>query len=69
MSYKKAAEWAAENLEAEDFEKEFGAISDEGEDVLISVSLPAGTNTKLRRMAAEAGISLTAMIVKLVEEA
>ena len=69
MSYKKAAEWAAENLEAKDFENEFGAISDEGEDVLISVSLPAGTNTKLRRMAAESGISMTALIVKLIDEA
>ena len=69
LSYKAAAEWAEEHLSADDYQQIFGAISEEGDDVLISVSLPAGANAKLRRMAAEAGISLTAMIVKLIEEA
>lgn len=69
LSYKAAAEWAEEHLDADDYQQIFGAISEEGDDVLISVSLPAGANAKLRRMAAEAGISLTALIVKLIEEA
>ena len=68
LNYKAASEWAEEHLDADDYQKIFGEISEDGDDVLISVSLPAGTNAKLRRMAAEAGISLTAMIVKLIEE-
>ena len=69
LNYKAAAEWAEEHLDADDYQKIFGEISEDGDDVLISISLPAKTNAKLRRMAAEAGISLTAQLIQLIENA
>lgn len=69
LSYKSAQEWAEEHLDAEDYEEIFGEVSEEGEDVVISAKLPAAIDTKLRRLAAENGISLTAQIIKLIENA
>lgn len=68
MSYESAREWAEKNLDADDFQQVFGEIT-EGEDAYISVKLPAAADSKLRRMAAEQGLSLTAMIIKLISEA
>lgn len=69
LSYKAAQEWAEEHLDADDYQAIFGEISEDGEDVMISVKLPAAVDAKVRRMAAEKGISLTAMIISLVEKA
>ena len=68
LSYHSAQQWAEEHLDANDYEEIFGEVS-EGEDVVISVKLPAAIDAKLRRMAAESGISMTAQIIKLIENA
>lgn len=67
LSYDAAKAWAEEHLEAEEYEGIFGAVAEDAEDVMISLKLPAAVDAKLRRMAAEAGISLTAQIIKLIE--
>jgi hypothetical protein len=69
LSYKAAQEWAEEHLDADDYQSIFGDISEEGEDVYISVKLPAAVDAKVRRMASENGVSLTAMIISLIEKA
>ena len=68
LNYKAAQEWVEEHLDADDYQQIFGDVT-EGEDVLISVKLPAATDSKLRRIASEKGISLTAVIVSLIDNA
>lgn len=68
MSYKTAQEWAEENLEAGEYENIFGEVS-EGEDDTIVCKLSAADSAKLRRMAQERGISVTAMVAMLIRNA
>lgn len=69
ISFEDAQAWAEEHLEAEEYEAIFGEVSEDAEDVVISAKLPAAVDAKLRRMAAESGISITAMITRLIEQA
>ena len=68
LNYNAAQEWAEKHLDADEYQEIFGETS-EGDDVLISVKLPAATDSKLRRIAAERGISLTALIINLIDNA
>ena len=68
LNYKAAQDWAEEHLSADDYQEIFGEVT-EGDDVLISIKLPASTDSKLRRIAAEKGLSMTALIVSLIDNA
>lgn len=68
ISFEEAQAWAEEHLDADEYEAIFGEVSEDAEDVVISAKLPAAVDAKLRRMAAEAGTSVTAMIIRLIEE-
>ena len=68
LNYKASQEWVEKYLDADDYQTIFGDVT-EGDDVLISVKLPASADSKLRRIAAEKGISLTAMIISLIDNA
>lgn len=67
MPYADAKRWAEEHMDADDYEREFGEIHEDENNVVLSVSLPGTIDAKLRRMAQEAGISISGMIAKLVE--
>lgn len=69
LTYASASEWAEKHLDADEYQTIFGEVSEEGEDVLISAKLPAAIDAKLRRMASEAGISVTAELIQLIEKA
>ena len=65
MDYKAAREWAEENLDADEYQEEFGPVSEgEGERVTLSVSVDAGTAERIRREAAEKGLSVSAVIAE-----
>lgn len=68
LSYQSAQKWAEDHLDADDYAAIFGDVS-EGEDVLISAKLPAAVDSKLRRLAAENGISITGQLIQLIENA
>lgn len=68
LSYDKAKEWAEENMDADDYQKEFGEVSEEDDDVRTSFQLPADVAAKLERMAAKAGTSKSAIICTLIRE-
>lgn len=67
MTYAEAKEWAEKHMDADDYEKEFGEIAEDDSNVVLSISIPGTVDAKLRRMAQEAGISISGMIAKLVE--
>ena len=70
LTYDAAREWAEKHMDADDYQDLFGDVPEaDGDDVLISVKLPAGTDAKLRRLAAQQGTSLTAVIRSLIDNA
>ena len=62
LSVKEAREWAEENLDADDYQEIFGEVSEDGGRTVLSVSLDAATADRIRKVAAEAGMSVSAMI-------
>lgn len=62
LSYKAATEWAEKNMDADDYQREFGEVSEESERVVLSVSIDSAIADRIRREAQEAGISISALI-------
>ena len=62
LDYKAATEWAEENLDADEYQAEFGEVSEEGERVTLSISVDAAVADRIRKAAAEAGTSISALI-------
>ena len=70
MTYEQASQWAERNLEADEYEREFGEVPEsDGEDVVLSVRVSPATRERLRRMAAESGRSQGAVLDELVARA
>lgn len=69
LSYGKAREWAEEHLSAEEYQAVFGAVSEDAEDVYLHVRIAAETDAKLRRIAGEKGISITAALEEIIANA
>ncbi len=62
LDYKAATKWAEENMDADDYQEEFGEVSEEGERVMLSISVDATVADRIRKAAAEAGTSVSALI-------
>lgn len=70
MGYDDARAWAEEHMTADEYEAEFGEVSEESdEDVVLSVRVSAATRERLRRMAAESGRSQGAVLDEIVARA
>lgn len=69
LTVEKAQAWAEKHLDAEEYEKIFGAVDESGGKKVISLSLPEGTVEMIKRGAAEAGLSMSDYVAKLVSEA
>ena len=61
LTYKEATEWAEREMDADDYEAEFGPVS-EGERVTLSISLPADVADRIRKAAASDGVSVSECI-------
>lgn len=66
MTFEKAREWAEANMNADDYQDEFGEVDEGGEQITISVSLDEGTVTKAKRQAQMHGLTVSAYIAKLI---
>lgn len=64
LTYEAAKKWAEENMDADDYQEEFGTVSedDAGERVAMSISLDSATADRIRREAQEKGMSVSALI-------
>ena len=69
LTYDKAREWAEEHLRVEYYEEIFGEVSEDAEDVYLHLKVSAATDAKLRRIAGEQGISITAALEEIIENA
>lgn len=63
LDYKAATEWGEENMSADDYQAEFGEVS-EGDDerTTVAISLSVATLERIRREAAEKGMSVSGLI-------
>lgn len=61
LTYEEATAWAETEMDAEDYEAEFGAVSEE-ETVHLHISLPADVADRIRKAAAADGLSVSAVI-------
>lgn len=62
LTYDEARKWAEENLTADEYESEFGAVTEDDSSEILTISLPASLVASLRRQAQETGVSLSALI-------
>ena len=68
LSAAAAREWAEEHLDADEYAEIFG-MPDEGEDTAaLNVQIDAALMARLRASASDEGISLTAMVDKLIRK-
>ena len=68
LAYQAAQKWA-ERLTEEEYESIFGNIDKRSEKKVFTLSLSTGTIEKIKRLAAQGGISLSALIENLVAAA
>ena len=62
-----AREWVEEYLEADDYERIFGKVYEDGTMVVRTYSLPAYVADKLKREAVRRGIAASQLLVELIE--
>ena len=68
MTYAEARDWVEDNLDADDYIKEFGVPS-EGDDVVVTVTINKAVYDKITRDAASAGITVAEYIMGLITQA
>ena len=62
LDYAAATKWGEENMSADDYQAEFGPVSESGERTVLSISVDAAIADKIRREAQEKGLSVSALI-------
>lgn len=68
LTYEKAREWAEEHLSTDDYASIFGLPS-EGEDTAaLNIQIDAALMARMRQMASDEGITLTACVEKLLRK-
>ena len=68
LTFQEARKWAEEKLQADEYEAIFGEVTEDESKIQVCYSLSVGTTEKIKRLAAEAGISASAYIDRLVQE-
>lgn len=66
LSVDEARAWAEEHLPGDEFERIFGAVSEDGDTVKTSFDLSPDLAAKLQYVAAERGVSRRAVIEELI---
>jgi len=62
LEYKAAAKWGEENMTAEDYQREFGEVSEGEERTVLSISLDTATADRIRRIATMNSTSVSALV-------
>lgn len=69
LSWDDARTWVESHLDAEDYERIFGPVSEDGSRIAVNLSLSASSLELARRAASRSGMSLSAYIMSLISEA
>lgn len=57
LTFEAAAKWGEENLDADEYEAEFGEVSEEGGEEVVSCKVKPAAKRALERFAAEKGLT------------
>ena len=68
LTFKEAQEWAEKHLDGDDYCDIFGEPDEDAEDVTLGIAVSAEVAAKLRRAAAENGISQRAQLERWIME-
>lgn len=68
LTVQAAQKWAEEHLDGDEYEKIFGTVDDESEDVLLTFKAPAALDRKLGDKATALGISKSELLRQLIEK-
>jgi hypothetical protein len=70
LTAEEAREWAEENLDAEDYEAEFGTPEEAESDLTtrerVNLTLDSGIMTNLRKLSTESGVPMARMVDKAI---
>ncbi len=69
MTYAEARDWAEDNLDADDYIKEFGEPCEDDDHVIVTININKAAYDKLTRDAASAGITVAEYIMGLITQA
>ena len=67
LTYDEARECMEKHADADEYEAEFGEIDEDGEEVVISIRVPAKTKVALDRIAAKTGKTKGEIIAEAIE--
>lgn len=62
MAYENAREWAEKKLEPDEYESEFGEVTEDDSRTVMSVSIQSAIADRIRKEAQEKGMSVSALI-------
>lgn len=68
LTYDEAKEWAEENLPAETYESEFGAVVEDESVVRVYAYIPAALNDKIEIERSKQGVSKSDIIIMALEK-
>jgi hypothetical protein len=66
MTFKEAQEWAEEHLDGDEYCEIFGDPDEDSEDVALNLIISAAASAKLKKAAAQNGISLRAQLERWI---
>lgn len=69
MTFKEAQEWAEKHLDGDEYCEIFGEPDEDSEDVALNLIISAAASAKLKKAAAQNGISLRAQLERWILEA
>lgn len=68
LTVEAAQNWAEEHLDGDDYERIFGTVDEESEDILLTFKAPAALDKKLTDKATALGISKSELLRQLIEK-
>ena len=68
LTVKAAQEWAEEHLDVDDYERIFGTVDEDAEDILLTFKAPASLDKKLTDKATSLGISKSELLRQLIDK-
>lgn len=67
ITYERARQWAEDNLEAEDYEAEFGEVAEDDSQVQLSCMVSAQAMALIRRKSQQDGMTIAAVVETLAQ--
>lgn len=68
VGYAEAKKWAEENLDADEYEAEFGEVAEDDSKVAVSLSISSSVYESVKREAAKLGVTISSYVESKLSE-